>query len=160
MTRTDSVYMWRPNVFEEHAVGAVGVKAAQTNTENKSVCDWCVSHSYPDEPAVSASGCSGAGQQNWCSTVSLLWKGRRERRRRWARGEGGKRRGGQNWKDSMSFSCYWPLLVVCLVSIFLLMFTLSPTSQKILKRLSSDSSGLFPRILFTIWHWSRGKYPM
>lgn len=28
------------------------------------------------------------------------------------------------------------------------------------KKLSLDSSGLFPWVLFTICHWSRGKYPM
>lgn len=36
--------------------------------------------SYPDELVASASGCSGAGQQNWCSTVSLLQKDTTRRR--------------------------------------------------------------------------------
>lgn len=39
-----------------------------------------VSLAYLDELVVSVSGCSGAGQQNWCSTVSLLQQKRQVRK--------------------------------------------------------------------------------
>lgn len=52
------IYIEREH-FHWLTLGAKTVRA-----KRDSICDWLLSVSYPDEPVVSASGCSGAGQQN------------------------------------------------------------------------------------------------
>lgn len=90
--------------------------------------------SYPDEPVVSASGFSGAGQQNWCSTVWLLQKVRGR-----MRGSKGAKEEERQTKDSkertvchLVITVWRQLFALCPYSppASLPVFILSSTSQR------------------------------